>query len=546
VIGLAFGADGRSLTVVATTGARRWDLRSEQPPVRAFGGNDGFEGRPMGAAFSADGRLLAVVTQEGHVFVLDGSTLKQRWRDGRDFNEPVIQAAFLPDGKTLVTASAQALLQTWDAATGRPIQPGMVESDPVQRIVPSPDGRVLALAGIDGRLRWRDAASLLPLRTPVKAHGAGTNWSPHFIGDGNVVLTIGEDGLWTRWQADLPANDQRLLLPEGPDRLLELQFDADGRRLHVVSVGGRRITVNTADGAQVSAVSLPWSGSESFEARLAPGAGLVALRDPALLALYDASSGRLLKSIPHEVREFPLPMSFSADGQRLAVGGREGRLHWLTVPGLEPAGPPQKVFADDDRVTGITTAASGAAWAAGSGEGYLAQSRTGGAAPSVNRLGSTWINALALGDKNLAVGIERHVHVVPADPALRPQDGPRLAGHGNNIFVMASSADGRRLVSGSFDGTLRLWDLTVPSAVGQPLRGHFNWPHAVAFSPNGRSVASAGSDGSLRLWPVFEAWVDAVCAKLDRNPSRAEWREWVAPDIPYSTLCPALPVPEGN
>jgi hypothetical protein len=34
-----------------------------------------------------------------------------------------------------------------------------------------------------------------------------------------------------------------------------------------------------------------------------------------------------------------------------------------------------------------------------------------------------------------------------------------------------------------------------------------------------------------------------LCAKLTANLSHQQWRDWVSPDIGYTTLCPGLPIP---
>jgi hypothetical protein len=47
-------------------------------------------------------------------------------------------------------------------------------------------------------------------------------------------------------------------------------------------------------------------------------------------------------------------------------------------------------------------------------------------------------------------------------------------------------------------------------------------------------------DKTLRLWDA--AWIDRVCAKLVRNFSRAEWKQYVG-EIPYVKQCSGLPVP---
>ena len=67
------------------------------------------------------------------------------------------------------------------------------------------------------------------------------------------------------------------------------------------------------------------------------------------------------------------------------------------------------------------------------------------------------------------------------------------------ITDVSFSSDGERIVSGSSDGTIRVWaPPTREPAV--TLLGHAKRVHCVAFSPNGRYIASGGDDGALKVW----------------------------------------------
>jgi WD40 repeat protein len=57
-----------------------------------------------------------------------------------------------------------------------------------------------------------------------------------------------------------------------------------------------------------------------------------------------------------------------------------------------------------------------------------------------------------------------------------------------------------RLVSGSDDKTVWLWNVGTGQPVGKPLRGDADRVWSVSFSPNGTCIATCSVDKTIRLW----------------------------------------------
>jgi serine/threonine protein kinase/WD40 repeat protein len=77
----------------------------------------------------------------------------------------------------------------------------------------------------------------------------------------------------------------------------------------------------------------------------------------------------------------------------------------------------------------------------------------------------------------------------------------KLNGHLGWIGCLRFLPDGKTLISGSGDQTLRLWD--VPSGrVLRTLWGHLSEVWTLAVSPDGRKVASGGRDGEVLCWDL--------------------------------------------
>jgi WD40 repeat protein len=95
------------------------------------------------------------------------------------------------------------------------------------------------------------------------------------------------------------------------------------------------------------------------------------------------------------------------------------------------------------------------------------------------------------------------------------------------IRSVAFSPDGRRIASGSYDRTVQIWDSKTGQPIGQPLfdledigkSQDSNVISSVAFSPDGSHIVSGGWDKTIHVWDVSsEGWLKIACDRLQYHP----------------------------
>ncbi|KAG6906873.1 hypothetical protein DXG01_011586 [Tephrocybe rancida] len=113
------------------------------------------------------------------------------------------------------------------------------------------------------------------------------------------------------------------------------------------------------------------------------------------------------------------------------------------------------------------------------------------------------------------------------DTVTGQQLGEALRGHEHMVNSVAFSSDGTKIVSGSGDKTVRVWDTETGQQLGEALQGHEDEVASVAFSPDGTKIVSGSRDDTVRVWNTVtgqqlgealqghEAWVTSVAFSSD-------------------------------
>ena len=76
-----------------------------------------------------------------------------------------------------------------------------------------------------------------------------------------------------------------------------------------------------------------------------------------------------------------------------------------------------------------------------------------------------------------------------------------LSGHNDYVLSVCVSPDGRHIVSGSQDKTVKVWDMESGQCI-HTLNDHNKDVTSVCVSPDGRRIVSGSSDATVRVWDM--------------------------------------------
>jgi len=103
------------------------------------------------------------------------------------------------------------------------------------------------------------------------------------------------------------------------------------------------------------------------------------------------------------------------------------------------------------------------------------------------------------------------------DEAQYGTPAKRLYGHSHFISDVVFSSDGNYALSGSWDKTLRLWDLAAGKTTRR-FEDHTKDVLSVAFSVDNRQIVSGSRDKTIKLWNTL-----AECKYTIHDEGHSDW-----------------------
>lgn len=449
--------------------------------------------------------------------------------------------AFSPDGRWLAAGGRMAAagkgghpIRLYDFASGRIVALLEGHRDAVLSLDFSPDGKRLVSAGTD------DVAIIWDLRTRraghvLKGHAGDVN-AARFAADGARVVTAGDDHTVRLWRV----RDGRLVsvLKAHADKVIALAVSPrDGR----IASGGLDRTIRLWDGRTGRALGrLADQGTEVMSLTFAPdGATLVSGvgSAPHHAHVWDTASGRRLASYKgHD--NIVLATAVSPDGGvGVTAGGNDNEIHlWdlhTGAPSKRLGGVGGAVwavgFAEDGRRIGWGGTRRFKTFA---DQGPLEfalrlpeAARPTGAPRPIGAAAGRFTRAVVDGHgirlRHRAggdFGYYANLDVLRNGKTVAVIGRDENDGYAHNAYTL--TPDGRTVISGGGHGWLSAYDLK-----GRKLGdfvGHTSDVWAVAVSPDGRLLLSGSDDQTVRLWNV-ETRENIVTLFHGRN---GEWVMW--------------------
>lgn len=397
------------------------------------------------------------------------------------------------DGRWLVTADADGLAMRWNLLEADPASTGTRLEDHRLKITAldiSTDGHWLVTSDEGGQVKVWDLEQPLPSAVTLPKGHTGKVTGVAINGDGSRVVSSGEDMTAHNWKLSAGRSKKTVVVPHEEVVVTAIALAPDD---HWAVSGG-------SDG--VVRLWSPTTNVPTLHWELLPGhkgeVSLIEVTADSSMAVSAAQDDDLwiwdLKA--------KVPSALS-----VRLSGHTAKINQLVIYS-PPAGVPPGRHVP---TSAFTTSADGTA------RSWDLDQRKSGAVSRVFPGHEGGVRSVAVaGDGQWAItgGADRVARVwdwqsLPlggtAD-AETPTGSASKVGRAHTAQVLSVAVDpfGRRMITGSADGTARIWDLRQPTRLAAlPFKDlHTDRVRAVAVSPTAEYAASGDNSGDLVIWDL--------------------------------------------
>jgi WD40 repeat protein/formylglycine-generating enzyme required for sulfatase activity/serine/threonine protein kinase len=279
------------------------------------------------ARFSPDGKFIVTASADRTAKVWEAASGKLlATLDGH--KEPLTGATFSPDGKFIVTSCADKTAKVWETERGKLLTTLEGHKDGLLSSVFSPDSRSIVTASYDKTAKVWEAISGKSLST-LEGH-TGSVHSALFSPDGKLIVTVSADRTAKVW--DYKSSKLLLTLEGHKAPIISALFSPDGKQIATTSVD-KTVKIWDASSGKLL-VTLEGHKAPIISALFSPDGKQIATASADKTAkIWDASSGKLLVTLEgHKGNVYSA--LFSPDGKLVLTASydQSARL-WETATG---------------------------------------------------------------------------------------------------------------------------------------------------------------------------------------------------------------------
>lgn len=502
------------------------------------------------AANQPDSSFLArVVKEQGHGMV------GQKWLEWFNkpqvhdpcqftlsgFSEAMMACAFSPDGRSMVVASRDRTMTTYDTATGTELASFLGHTHWVVACSYSPTGSQIVSASWDNSLRIWDAdlgteLTLLGGRFGHKKRVASCAYST----DGSLVISGAWDCSVKLWDVSTgeclktlkghikPVN--AVAFSEDAERAASASWDCSIKIWDVYS--GKCTATLTGHSQSIRSVTFApnnrhlistaadcsiriWDiekqrAVQTIKGHTSPvnscslssdGKHLISASDDQTVKVWDALGGSEIRSMALPAGDYSTTVAMSGNGKTLVSGSSDCTVHVWDARSGTLAG----TLKGHTRVVTTVDISHDGHWAASAAEDKEVR---------VWDLASMDCLAVLSGHDGAVHGVAFHPTnrntLVTASEDFTARvwkiagSGEAtvenvLSGHGAAVLSCAFSPNGSSIVSSSRDGSVRIWSAATGKCQ-KTLLGHKDWITACAFSPDSQKLATVSWDFNVKIW----------------------------------------------
>jgi WD40 repeat protein len=497
-------------------------------------------------AFSPNGKYVISGSWDKTLILWNVDTGKPVRRPWYKHKGGVTSVAFSPNSKYVISGSKDKTLILWKVATGMPIgKPWQGHKEFVWNVAISANGKYVISGSWDKTLIQWKVPSGERMGEPWQGHQDKIYDIDFF--NSKQIISSGYDDTIILW--DFEKNPLFKIYQEHTNAVLDISVDNNSKKAISASLDNSLILWDIETGKMIGK---PWKEHNHYvlDTAFSPdGKKVLSASADKTLILWDVETGEPIGKPWKGHKNWVWSVDFHPNGKYAISGSKDNTLIlWDTQTG-KPIGKPWKGHEKD--VRSVKFSHDGKMVISGSYDETLIlwDAQTG------KPIGKPWkghkhklINEKATIRSVAFSPDDKWVISASADNTLilwnvkkGKMKGSPWKGHSKVIRSVDFSPDGKRIISGSLDNSLILWDLSG-KVIGQPWQEEkLTRVSSVVWSPNGKYILSGSEDGTIIFWKAdINDWVKIACRKVNRNFTKAEWKQFVG-TRDYEKTCPEFP-----